>query len=398
MFIAASLGAIILLIVMRIAAIYGLRRVIIGLIILYLTGLLLFFNLNSPNQLVQNVMQYYPNVDRYFGNFIPAFVKFLPHNWVTKSLFWTVQNKFEFSVQFIILQLCTSILFFGIAVYLGSKWYYKSWLISSKLKIRKENSDSKKSFSLTKFTDSSSAKNSILKKDLLLFIREPSQVIHASVLLFLILIFVASVSSVNLMGAFNVDLQTILYLVVYLFNVLLISALSLRFVFPIISLEGKVFWKIKTAPITIKKYLGLRIGYPFFLIFLVAQALSFFLNFYFTLELTVVSAILTGFITIAIVFLNFGMGSIFAKYNEKSPIRIASSQGASLSFLLSIIYMILLVAVIFIPVYKYFGNYYRNTPFFWSDAFLPVLIISTVSIIIAFIFYFFAIKSLQKDY
>ncbi len=53
----------------------------------------------------------------------------------------------------------------------------------------------------------------------------------------------------NNLKAYNEYLKTIVYLIVTLFNVFLVASLSLRFVFPLISLEGEALWKIRSAPI-----------------------------------------------------------------------------------------------------------------------------------------------------
>jgi hypothetical protein len=50
----------------------------------------------------------------------------------------------------------------------------------------------------------------------------------------------------------------------------------------------------------------------------------------------------TGLVTVLLVALNFGMGAVFVNYKERNPIRIASSQGASITFLFTIVFLVFL--------------------------------------------------------
>ena len=92
---------------------------------------------------------------------------------------------------------------------------------------------------------------SIVKREFLLFFREPSQWLHLLVMIFLITVFISSISGIDIiiLKAYNEYLKTLVYLIVSLFNVFLVASLSLRFVFPLISLEGEALWKIRSAPI-----------------------------------------------------------------------------------------------------------------------------------------------------
>ncbi|MEJ2545393.1 MAG: hypothetical protein P8Y99_15095, partial [Calditrichaceae bacterium] len=218
------------------------------------------------------------------------------------------------------------------------------------------------------------------------------------VLLFLILLFISSLSSVVLIGKYNYYLQSIVYMTVFLFNVLLISTLSLRFVYPLISMEGIAFWKIKTSPINIHKYFFTRLIPHIILIFIISQLLSVFSNYQYSLQLIIISAIINAAIVPGIIFLNFGLGAYFADYKEKNPIRIASSQGASITFMVILIGLVLLIAGAFKPFLIYFENYARYR-IYNINALLEVSIfIAIVSIIISIFTYRIALKSLKRDF
>jgi hypothetical protein len=91
------------------------------------------------------------------------------------------------------------------------------------------------------------------------------------------------------------------------------------------------------------------------------------------------------------------MGGYFSNYKEKNPIRIASSQGASLTFLLILLYMVLLIALLFIPVYNYFQSAHSYLIAPLHDLILTSLILFVLSMIIAFVFINLGLKSFRQD-
>jgi len=396
---AGALGVIILLIIMKLAVKFGLRNIFIGLGMLYLSFLISFFQITSPVDLVNEVFKYYPDINRYFTDLIPPFIKYLPNHWLSDSLFWIVNGNLNQAWQQIILQISFAIILVFIALFLGKRWYYSVWLTSFKtvqIKRKKEKGISKNIFGNESFLKPQI--ETVFKKDWLTFVREPSQVIHFSVLMFLILLFISSVSSVVLIGKYNYYLQCIVYTTVFLFNVLLISTLSLRFVYPIISMEGIAFWKIKTSPIQIHKYLWTRLMPYILLIFIISQLLSIFSNYQYSIQLVIISALINAAIAPGIIFLNFGMGAYFADYREKNPIRIASSQGASITFMIVLLFLVILIAFTFKPFLVYFENYVKYMTHNIQALLEISVYIAIASLAVSLFSYRIVLKSLKRDF
>jgi len=402
MFSAGSLGVIILLIIIRFANRYGMRKVFAALGISYFLIILIFFKINSPLSLVNSIMKQNPffSRDTYFAEFLPPIVKWLPNNWLSQSAYRIVKNDISGLIGFTYMQIALSVLLFTVALYLGHKWYFKTWLLNSKM-TADQNANRKKVksfFSFEKVSILKSQTEAIIKRDLLLFLRESSQVIHSIVLLFLIVIFVLSVSGMKFVGFGNFYLQTIIYLSVFLFNLFFISTLSLRFIFPLISLEGLAFWKLKSAPVKANNFIKHKLIVISTIILIISAGLSFFSNYKFGFLLTIFSLTVTLFAAAAIISINFGMGGIFSNYKEKNAIRLSSSQGATLSFLSNIVYMLFLIVMLFKPVSELFlsimiKKYFDLTVFL--QALIPIGIISTI---IIYTYLKIAYRSLQKDF
>ena len=402
MFSAASLGVIFLLILIRLANRFGVKKVIYGLISCYILTIAFFFQINSPRTIISSVMKYYPfiNKDQYLGEFVSPIIKLLPNNWLSQSGYWLIKGEIIHSLEFVFIQIVLSVILFLIAVYLGHRWYFKTWLLNLKISsdYAAERKEIKTIFAFEKKSILKSQSESIIKKDLLLFIRESTQVIHFLVLLFMIVVFVSSVAGIKFVGLGNFYLQTMIYISIFLFNLLLISTLSLRFVFPLISLEGEAFWRIKSAPIQHSIFLKNKLTIFSVIILFIGISLSFFSNYKFGIILTLFSIIITLFASATIISINFGMGGLFANFKEKNAVRLSSSQGATLSFLTNIVYMLFLIIVLFKPLSQLFlsimlEEHFDLSVFIWS--LIPIGIVSTILI---YTYNKLAYNSLQKDF
>lgn len=402
MFIAGTLGAITLLVIMRFAATFGIKKVLVTIASVYGTAVILFYNFSSPVQLVTKVFAYFPNINNYFGFLESPAIKLLPNHWVADALYWISSGKFIAAGWYVYLLTIVSVLFFLFALFLAKKWFYKTWLVflnlSSELSVKKKR-NGKSVFSFEKKSSLMPRREALVKRELLLFIREPSQWTHFLVMTFLITIFIVSISSIDVMilNAYNIYLKTLIYLIIYLFNVFLIASMSLRFIFPLVSLEGETIWKIRSAPLNYKKLMLTRLFIYFSVIFVIGQLLNFVSNYQFSIMLTLISQLNTAFVTITLVSLNFGMGAVYANYKEKNPIRVASSQGASLTFLFTIIYLVFLIVLLFAPLSNYFYEFDKSSLASLSQLIYTSLILGALAFIISYFSISKGVRHFVKD-
>jgi len=397
---AGSLGVIFLITVILLANRFGVKKVLITFGIFYVTTIILFFRTNSPKQLINSVLNFYPIIDKdvYLSDLVPTILKYLPNNWLAQSAYWTLLGDERQVAFYSLLQIGLALFLFFSAYQLGKKYYFKTWLLnhkfSSELKSKKEE--------ILPFLNSkeneSKISSSIYRKDYLVFVREPSQIIHSIVLLFLLTIFIISAAGIKYAGLGNYYLQTMIYLALFIFILLLIATLSLRFIFPLISLEGQSFWKIKTAPVSLKKYLFYKLKYPAAIILLISSVLSLFTNYKFGIILISFSLFITILASLTIISINFGMGSIFVNYKEKNPIRISSSQGASLSFLCTILYILFLVILLFKPFSELFLSIMISKGFNLLQVFYYLIPIMLLSAVIVYLFYKASVNNLKRDF
>jgi len=402
MLIAGTLGAIILLVILRSAAALGIKKVLIAIASVYAASIILFYMFSSPVELVTKVFAYFPNINNYFGFLESPAIKLLPNHWVADALYWISSEKFIAAGWYVYLLILTSIFSLLISLFLAKMWFYKTWLMF--LNLSSENSvknikNRRKFFSFEKKSSLEPGREALLKRELLLFIREPSQWTHFLIMLFLIIVFVFSISNIDviILNAYDIYLKTIIYLIIYLFNVFLIASMSLRFIFPLVSLEGETIWKIRSAPLNYKKLMFTRLFIYFTVIFVIGQLLNFVSNYQFSIMLTLFSQLNTAFVTVTLVSLNFGMGSMFANYKEKNPIRVASSQGASLTFLITIIYLVFLIILLFAPISNYFYALDKKSFTSLSALLYTSIILGTIAFIMSYLSISKGIVQFKKD-
>ncbi len=398
---AASIGVIFLMLILKLSEKIGVKSVLAFFFILYMASLGLFFKISSPVNIVSSVMHFYPNINGYFGFLDNPILKFLPNFWAADAFYWMSSGNIFNSMPEILLQIFTAVFFLSFALYLSSIWYFQTWKNSLRFSFKKKNTvpARRRLISFSAKSSFNPQTEALLKKEFLQFFREPSQWIHLSVILLLIIIFIFSLSSIDieLLSSFNAVLKTIIYLVIFLFNVFLISSLALRFVFPMVSIEGEAFWKIKSSPINPNKIILIKFSIYFIIIFFISQILNIFSQLKFPAELMIISIINSVFICLTVVSLNLGMGSFFAEFKEKNPIRIASSQGATITFLLTLIYLVFLVVVLFVPLFNFFNPNKTHLPSTLQYLELTNIIIAFTSIIITFISFRLSKTSLKQN-
>lgn len=395
---AAALGIIILLIIVKLSTLIGARIVVSILALGYLSSLFIFFRTISPVDLVNQVMQYYPNIDLYFGYLLPRELKYLPNHWLSESLYWIARDNLPAAGKYFYLQIVVSITLVAIAVFLGRIWYYKTWFYAFRLRPQKSKADLDRVFSFKNDSKLSPVTESIFKREFHLFFREPTQVFHLIILLLLITIFLSSVSSLARLGGLNIFLQTVIYLSVFIFNTFMTATFSLRFVFPLVSLEGRTFWKIKSSPVSPLKFMIKKLTQYSLIIIFISLLLNTVINLQFNLQFALLMTPINLIIAISLISVNFSIGALFFDFNEKNPIRIASSQGASLSFLINLIYMVLLIIIMYLPVLTFFDSLIRYGRVDLGLLYNAFAIIFILGLVVFFISYQLFKRSLKRDF
>jgi hypothetical protein len=199
-------------------------------------------------------------------------------------------------------------------------------------------------------------------------------------------------------------MQLITYLVLFAFGGFMVGSLALRFVFPLIGLEGQAFWTLRTSPIKESKIFLVKFFMGFLIVLILAEYIAISSNIPFT-KITEMRPLLLWFgifsafwISLTTVSLNLGFGGYFANYFERNPIRAASTQGATLTFLVTIIYLIVLVALVFVPISTYFTTVFRFQYFPVKLIVLPGTLFAVISCLLSVFGLIIGLRSMRRDF
>ena len=403
MFLAACVAVLVLFSIMRLAGKIGFRKVMTGIFGLYFFFIYFFFKTSNPITLVEEVNRHFGNVDAYLAQFAPGFLQYLPNQWVADFLFALARGNVSAAVPYAEALLLVTLVVFLLCVMIAKKFYYRSWLFSMQMQVHKPFSEGRRMIDLRYGTLLPPQWEAMLKKELLLFFREPSQGIHLLVMIVLTITFAYSASHVNVTLRV-VQTQILTYLTLFAFGGFMVASIALRFGFPMIGLEGKTFWFLRSAPIAETKIYLIKLILTFLPVLVVAEYIAVSTNRPFVLAsarlpLLMLAGMFNAFwMSLAMVSLNLGLGGYFANYSERNPIRAASSQGATLAFLLTLLYLFIFTFIVLPFLASYLSSFFLFQQFQFRSIVLPGTLIAVVSYLVTVAGIMAGVHSLQRDF
>jgi ABC-2 type transport system permease protein len=283
-----------------------------------------------------------------------------PHSWVVTFLrhaargeWWDVAGIAGALTSMMILML-------GITWTLARRWYLPAWLDAGEFRNRRSGRRRTLRVSVMSFGRPLGLRPSLevfLKRDFWMFIRDPMQRLHLLLMGVMLAGYLYSLVHADALWS-KPGGYVISYLAILLFNGFLLASAALRFVFPSTSTEGRAFWCVRTAPISLAKLFGYKFlgSLGFMAAIGVVLATGMIWSFQAGFPLNTVAAVLTGAVIIGLTGMNLGAGAYFASRHEHNPLRVASSQGASITFLASLVYLGVSVIMVALPVYSSVGQ------------------------------------------
>lgn len=406
LFLSACVGVLILMSLMKIAGKWGFKKVMAALSVLYVAAVALFFKFSNPVELVQDAQRMGFTSDGMIKGLDSGLLANLPNAWVSNVLFYIARGNSALAFTHAAQLLLLTAAMFGVVLFVAHRFYYRSWLVTFEFQAQSNTVQLGRTMKLFDFRKKSSLPPQIevlLKKEYFQFFRESSQWIQLALMMVLVGVFALSVGGINLRLRVT-QIQTVGYLILYAFGGFLSCSLALRFVFPAISVEGNSFWTQLSAPLNLKKPYFLKFLLGFLLVLTPALFVAMFSNLPFMRmserrPLLMYFGIYSAFwVSLTLVSLNLGLGGYFANYKEKNPIRVASSQGATLTFLMSLVYLIALVSIFIIPLFEYFELLFHFVPFDMSHIVAPATTLYMLSAALSGFALVVGLRSLQRDF
>ena len=143
----------------------------------------------------------------------------------------------------------------------------------------------------------------------------------------------------------------------------ILVALNARFVFPLISMEGRAFWIVSTSPFSIRMLFREKFWLSFIVCFTLDEIVALASNYYLRQNL-MISLISTGFLllmSISLISLSLGLGAVYAQFSESNPMKISSGAGGIITIVISLFFVAGMVAslvgIIYLLDYPHLRSY-----------------------------------------
>jgi ABC-2 type transport system permease protein len=180
-----------------------------------------------------------------------------------------------------------------------------------------------------------------------------------------------------------------------------LSAVAMRFAFPAVSLEGKAFWLLQTAPIALRALLWSKFWLNFIPLLCLGELLIFLSNLMLKVEpwMMTLSLITVLFMTSAVTAIGVGLGALYPNFNYENAAEIPTSFGGTVSMMCSMGFVALAVMIEAWPIYNLAMQALRRgklaAPDIWTIA-PPLVIVLALTIATVIVSLRLGIKHLER--
>lgn len=198
----------------------------------------------------------------------------------------------------------------------------------------------------------------LVAKDLRLFRRDPAQILQFTMffgLLGFYLLMLPRIGSAFMMDAYWRPIVSLMSLTAVS---MALATFTGRFVFPLLSLEGRRLWVLALAPwprervVTAKFAFALLVGLPVSVALVVLSGIMLKLPVgLVAYEVLVMCCMAVGFSSGAL-----GLGARLADYNQDNPAKLVAGYGGTVNLLITLVYAALLLAGASLPVVTRFDG------------------------------------------
>jgi ABC-2 type transport system permease protein len=164
-----------------------------------------------------------------------------------------------------------------------------------------------------------------------------------------------------------------------------LSAVSVRFIFPAVSSEGAAFWIVQSSPVPLKRFLWAKFTLYLVPMLVLGEMLILLTNH--LLEVTPFMMALSSLTMLLAVFgivaLGVGMGAMFPNFNHQNIAQVATGFGGLMFMIVSAAFVALVVVLEAEPVYVLVMAEIRGVPVAGWQWLLIVLSFCAVLLIMA---------------
>ncbi|MDP6959094.1 MAG: hypothetical protein QF645_09830, partial [Planctomycetota bacterium] len=282
-----------------------------------------------------------------------------PSYWVAKGVLAWSGGEYGNSLFFLGLTGLTGIFFSVVASLFSSRLMHRGWFLSQGRSARKRLSDRTilDLFSGPILFFVPRSVRLIVVKDLKALVRDPVQWSQFLIFFGLLALYFFNLRTFQYDDR-NLFWKNLIAQLNLLATSLTLATFSTRFIFPQLSLEGRRFWVIGTAPMKRDHILFGKLALCFVITVGVSEVLILISSV--MLGTPFPMAVLHSVALLGICFglsgLSVGLGSLYPDFTEDNPSKIVSGFGGTLNLVLSLSFVIVVLVIQAIPCFLFFGK------------------------------------------
>jgi ABC-2 type transport system permease protein len=327
---------------------------------------------------------------------------FTPNFWFIQCLRALVLHDYSEFILYASALISSALFLLSLLYFYVDSLYFKTWLISiEQTKARKQKEKSPVQSRAGLFLRSPKTQTSaLLNKDILIFIREPSQ--WAQLLLIFALLALYFINLRYIPEDIEIEQwRTILFIMNFGFCGFVLATLAVRFVYPSISLEGDSFWVLGSAPLSTVTLFREKFLFSFISFLIIAESVGIISSSLLKIEGLYRTLTFGGIFLMSVTLscIAVGFGATFPDFSERNPSKIVSSPGGILTIVISLIYIGFMMTMLAIPANKYTQYLVAGGAFPQKELLISIVFISVINVIMIVVPLLLGAKSfMQREF
>ncbi len=361
--IAASLGIMVIMVLVRSFPAQSTRDIIMFLSLILIVFLYLLFQFLRPERLVNP--DAFVSIAEYLGALKAPDSSYLPSHWAT-DLLWTRLTRYGGSQTLNHLLLwTTAFAMVVIDIWMAGLIYFNGFSKAQEAKRRSRTGRrilEKMVSIITRPLGPDTT--SLIAKDVRTFFRDNSQWSQLLLLGALVVVYLYNFSVLPLERSpiKSIYLQNALSFLNIGLAGFVISALSVRFIFPAVSSEGQAFWIILSSPLSTRRFLWSKYFAYLLPMLILAEMLIIYTNYLLKVTpfMMALSTVTMFFLVFGIVALGVGLGAVYPNFGHENIAQVATGFGGLIYMIISSVFIALIIMLEAGPVYAILSAHFKG--------------------------------------
>jgi ABC-2 type transport system permease protein len=356
--IAAGIGILFTMIIVHVFPARRTRDIVMLLVILMIAGLYLMFRFLRPERLVDPDAFF--SIMQYLSALKAPDSPYLPTHWVTETLWDYLSGSGSKSHLFGSLFVWSTAAFLVVInIWVAQAIYFEGFSKSQEAKKRRRGGNTFLDLLMKLFTRPMGRDlGSVINKDIRTFFRDNTQWSQLLLLGALVVVYLYNFSVLPLdRSPIRIEFlqNEIAFLNMGLAGFVL-SAVSVRFIFPAVSSEGGAFWIIRSSPLPIKRFLWGKYAFYILPMIILGEGLIIITNYLLNVTpfMMILSSVTMLLAIFGIVALGIGFGALYPNFKFENIAQVATGFGGVMYMIVSVIFMALIIVLEAGPVYVIF--------------------------------------------